>query len=514
MLTDLSFLEVGEPWPPEDVDTQKRLALYEKNTQLFDSEAEKVYGRWAAVLRENLEETHYVLSFPRRLSWHWANLVMGEAPEYKVGEPDSAEQKRLAEIVEENELNAVGQEVLVDRSRYGDGLFRLRVEGGKPVIEGQSPRYWFPVVSESNVRRVTHHVLAWKIGRDERTSTAERLLNPAVLTRRVSYLRVEVHTAGQIEHRIYRLNSDDRIEARVANPSEVERDFPGSLGEDGTRDGVESTGLSVPMVFHASGERTTDRLHGYDDYGPIDSSMEYLMWLAAQRQVILHKHSDPSISGPRIDLVSGESGQQYAASGSRYYEIEEGTENVRPEYMTWDGQLTASFRQTEELWKDVYTESHTSPASFNHSETGQATSGTALRLRLRSDLAKAGQIAERFFPVLAKALKAAGELAGQDFAELSITPKDGLPADNTEASQISASDIAAGITSLKSEMKRRYEYTDAQADEELQQMAEERARDAPPSFAAGATNRPLSLEEGVSDGTQEEGQQDPRRRQA
>jgi hypothetical protein len=238
--------------------------------------------------------------------------------------------------------------------------------------------------------------------------------------------------------------------------------------------------------------------------------MEYLMWLAAQRQVILHKHSDPSMFGPPIQNVTTETGQELHKSGSRYYEIND-DEAVKPGYVTWDGQLTASFRQTEELWKDIYTESHTSPASFNHSETGQATSGTALRLRLRSDIAKAGQIAERFFPVLMKVVKAAGELSGEDFKDLSITPRDGLPPDNTEASQISERDIGSGITSKKSEMKRRYDFNDAQADEELEQISSE--GQAPDPMTA-LTESILGPREVSTNGTrQEEGQeQNPRQR--
>lgn len=475
MLTSLDFLQIGEPWPPEDPDTQARLELYKKNRQLFDSKAEQVYGRWVEVLRDNLEETHYVLNFHHRLAWLWADLIMGEPPAYKVGRPESTEQRALSVFVEENEVDTVGQEVLVDVSRYGDGLFRLRVEDGKPVIEGQSPEYWFPVVSESNVRKILYHVIAYKIGRTEKTNLAERALNPDVLTRRVRYLRAEVHSAGRIEHRLYRLNSDDRIEGRVEG-DEVRRvvaDFPGDA------DGMEETGVDVPLVFHAPGARTTDRLHGYDDYTKIDSSMEYLMWLAAQRQVILHKHSDPSISGPPIALVESESGKQYAASGSRYYQIEDGTESVRPEYMVWDGQLTGSFRQTEELWRDVFIASETSPTAFGHSESGYAESGTSLRLRIMATLKKSERMAQRFFPVLGKVLKIAGALGAGNFEALSITPNDGLPADEMEAAQITALDIGSGVTSKKAAMVRRYGYNDKQSEDELTQIEEERQQETP-----------------------------------
>jgi hypothetical protein len=451
VLTSLDFLEAGRPWPPEDADTHKRLELYKDNRLLYESRAEEVYGRWVEVLRGNVEETHYVLNFHRRLSWLWADLIMGEPPDYRVGEADSAEQRVLEALVEENELDTAGQEVLVDVSRYGDGLFRLRVEDGRPVIEGQSPEYWFPVVSESNVRKTLYHVLAWALEREE-GKEARR------------YLRCEVHEAGRVEHRLYRLDKNGRIEGRVVQPREVVSDWP-------ERD-VEPTGLDVPLIFHAPGARTTDRLHGSDDYTPIDSSMEYLMWLAAQRQAVIHKHSDPLVSGPPLDTLTTASGREVLASGSRYVEVAEDGD-PRPEYHTFDGKLDASFRQTEELWKDVFIESETSPTAFAHSETGYAESGTSLRLRMFASLKKAERMRQRFDPVVKKLLKAAGELAGEDFSALAITWQDGLPEDKAEASRISAQDVESGITSRRAEMKRRYDYTDEQADAELEQMAEE-----------------------------------------
>jgi hypothetical protein len=482
VLTNLAFLGVGETWPPEDPDTVARLEMYKTNRLLYESRAEEVYGRWVEVLRDNnLEETSYVLNFHQRLSWLWADLIMGEPPEYAVGEPGSDVQVALEDIVEANELDTIGQEVLVDVSRYGDGLFRLRLEEGELKIEGQSPEYWFPVVSESNVRRILFHVLGWTFDRTEATTIVERA-NGAGMEKTVRYLQIEIHSAGLIEHRVYRLNSDDKIEQQV--------DGTTLLTDWAEHGDTEETGLEVPMVFHAPGARTTERLHGHDDYTKIDSSMEYLMWVAAQRQVILHKHSDPSVTGPELtqsDTVTTSSGRRMQQSGSRYYEVSADSRIV-PSYMTWDGDLAGSFRQTEELWRDVYIQSETSPTAFGHSETGVAESGTSLRLRMAATLKKSERMRRRFDAVLRRAIKAGGELAGVDFSDLSITWADGLPQDELESSQISATDLGSGITSRRTEMIRRYDYTDEQADEELQQIDEEREASMPPALQFPSRN--------------------------
>ncbi len=471
MLHDLSFLDVEAQWPPPS--EEARLERYRKNRLLFDSRADQVYGKWVEILRDGApEQTHYVLSFHARLSYLWADLVVGEPPEYSAGvagevasltELESSEggednqgsaeareetTRALNLLIEENGFNSTAHEVLLDVSRYGDGLFRLRVEDGAVRVEGQSPEYWFPVVSPSNVRNIRYHVLAWVFAPDDTSR----------------YLWVEVHEAGRVEHRLYTLGATGVITSRVEQPRLVAPDFP--------EQEVETTGLDVPLVFHAPGARTTDALHGRDDYVPLDSSLEYLMWNMALRQAVFYKHHDPWMSGPPLETRVLPDGRVVVASGSRYIQLHD-REDPRPEYHTFDGKLDGSFTQDEKLWENFYLESETSPTAFDHSSTGSAESGTSRRLRLDATLRKARRIRQRIDPIVRQTLQAAGKLAGTDFGRVTVEWHDGLAGDPNEESQITERDVRSGITSRRTAMMRRYGYTQQQAAEEYERINEE-----------------------------------------
>lgn len=469
MLTDLSFLEVGAAFPPEDSHVQARLELIKKNRLLFECRADEVYERWVEILRDDMpEKIHDVLGFPRRLAFLWPSLVVGEPPEFTApGDPAGEQQQLLTRFVKDTGLVATTKEVLTDASRFGEGLYRLRLEDGEVRVEPQPPDYWFPVVSESNIKKVLYHVLAWTFLRTEETSRMERWTG-APDYRAVTYLRCEIHEAGRIEHRIYRLNKDARIEERVEDPGELVNDWPAEA--DG--EGIEETGADTPLVFHVPNRRTSERLHGLDDYTPIDSHIEKIGWMRSMRMAVLDKHQDPVMSGPPPETMTLPDGRTVVSSGGRYYPMMD-NDSPRPEYHVFDGKAEMSFEHEKTLWESVYQDSETSPAAFGHSEMGAAESGTSMRLRMAAPLKKAEDIVQSLEPVVLKLIETAGQLAGVDFSEVSITWRDGLPEDEREQSEISERDVRTGIRSRKSEMKRRYRYNDKQAEEELAQMADE-----------------------------------------
>lgn len=473
MLTSLGFLNVGEPWTPEDPDTRDRLKLIRYNRLLFECRADEVYERWVEVLRNEVpDQIHDILGFHRRLAFLWPSLVVGEPPEFTApGDPEGEQQQSLSRLVRETGFVAQTKEVLLDASRFGEGLYRLRVEDGKPRIEPQPPEYWFPVVSESNIRKVLYHVIAWRFTRTQETSVMERAVG-AGRTKTVIYLRCEIHTAGRIEHRVYRLSESDYIEERV-DGAELIEDWPGD---------VEETGVGVPFIFHVPNRRTSDRLHGLDDYTPIDSHIEKIGWMRSMRLAVIDKHHDPVMSGPSPETITLPDGRTATSPGGRFFPVVS-KEDPRPEYHVYDPRAELSFEHEARLWESVYMDSETSPAAFGHSQTGAAESGTSMRLRMTQPLKKAEDIVQSLEPVVLSLFKAAGQLMGIDFGEVTITWRDGLPEDEREQSEISERDVRTGIRSRKSEMKRRFGYKDKQAEEELEQMVEEGEGEAPDTVA-------------------------------
>src|SRR5215217_6947801 len=250
MLYDLSFLHEGAPWPPRSEYT--RLKKYTDNQKLFESRADEVYGHWVTLLSDSvgtaLEQTAYVLSFHRRLSFLWGDLVAGEAPVITATNDDGSE--FVKDLADRNQFGITLQEAAIDQSRYGDAIFRLsRNDDGTSLIRPISPYYWFPIVESSDVRTVRHHVLAHLF---------DNPLIRSLYGDQAQLLRVEIHSEDVVEHRIYRV-VDNILGKRVENPQAyVEgewQDFEEVPAE-----------LDGGLIVHAPGVRTSERLFGLDDY--------------------------------------------------------------------------------------------------------------------------------------------------------------------------------------------------------------------------------------------------------
>lgn len=425
--------------------------------------------------------------------------------------PPNPRQDALNDLLDKVRLNTAGREAVVDISRFGDGVIKLgrdepdplgadpsggsaptptprkpattsaskpdgpapaqpEVEGDKPKpladeaeiwAEAVNPKTWFPIKNPFRPRRIDAHVLAWEIEApvDWVADTIARIQGKEPEKRK--RLVVEVHERGKSTYNLYELGHGGRI---------------GDLVQTETED----TGLTVPIVFHLPGQRTSGKTHGTDDYSAVASPLEYILWNMAARQSVILKHQDPSIVGPPGQLKTDErTGELTYDAGSHYFEIEDAAATMIPQYLTWDGKLEASAQQVEMLWSDMYHVTETSPAAFNATADGYAESGTSLKLRMTAPLKKAERITENIDPVYRAIIRALGELAGEDFDDVTIEWRDGLPGDDNEASEISERDLRSGLTSKLSERMRRYGMTEQQARDEQARIDEETAAAGP-----------------------------------
>jgi hypothetical protein len=503
-------------------------------------ELDKVYGRWVRLISGETEETHYALGFPRRLSFLWADLVFGERPAITVDEPEPVEpeaqdaaevdpeadaqdalesdpdvdtangvvdeppdptqqpaveakaprpkstrQDKLNELLDKVQLHVAGHESVIDISRYGEAVLKVYrdvdedVEEGEEGEEGEEsaapvedepeigveavyPGHWYPIRNPHRPRKINAHVLAWEI--DAPVTWVDDAVARYMGTepKRGKQLVVEIHERGQSTYNTYELEHGGRIGQLVSTE-------------------VEDTELDVPLVFHVPGPRTSERLHGLDDYEALHSPLEYLVWVMAARQSVILKHQDPSIVGPPGQLKEDETtGELVYDAGSAYFEIDDPTTSMIPQYLTWDGKLDASNVQLDRLWNDLYTVTETSPAAFNATQEGFAESGTSLKLRMTAPLKKAERITRNLDPVYKKIIATLAELADVDIADgVTIEWRDGLPSDDKEASEISERDLRSGLTSKLSERMRRYNMTEDQARDEQERIDEESQAAAP-----------------------------------
>jgi len=448
MLTSLSFLSPGQPWPPPT--EAERLERYAQNRLLFEGKHELVYKDWIRLLREDQQATlEMVLNWHKRLTLLFADLLLGEPPRISAGDQDSPEQEAIERIIEDNGLMNVAYEVVLDLSRFGTGIFKIRYDG-RAIIEGQQPAIWFPVIKPDNIKEIQAHVLAWAYEDDiqERGKTVTK-----------KYLQTEIHERGKITTAKYPI--ENNIIGLAIEYAEIE------------------TGIDEFLVVPVNNVLTTDRITGLDDYSDLDSIIQELETRIAQISRILDKHADPNMYGPDTALEHDPTtGQWGYRGGGKYFPVGQGEQP--PGYVTWDGQLDAAFRQIDLLMEQLYILSETSAAAFGQLKSGLAESGTALRRLMMAPLAKVNRIRLRFDPALKEVLwlaslleKAQGMSGAMVLEDIHIDWKDGLPDDEQELTQNEVQRYTAGLTSLESSLRRLYGLEGQALQEEIERIQAE-----------------------------------------
>lgn len=459
MLTSLDFLNIGQEFPPKC--EHKRLEMCRKNRQLFESEHAEVYAqdlkRIERVIGNFQDVVSYpvVLNFQKLMSLKIADLLLGEPPQITCGEPDSKEQGTIKKIMESSDLNNTNYQAAIDVSRYGDGLLLIRRTDKGGIIDITQPSIWFPVVSKDNVREIVNHVLAWTYEDKEKR-----------------YLKAQIHYIGYYIERLYLLSRDT---------------IASQIGEDVNI----KTGLDGFAIVQIPNVITSDRVTGIDDYTDVDSIISELIVRVGQVARILDKHADPSMSGPASALErDAVTGEWRLKMGS--YFTRDSAEDPDVKYITWDGQLTASFTQIEKLTNILYTISEMGSALFGDltSSTGQVPSGSALKRLMISPLSKVNRIRMRFDPAIKQAIYLCSQLDGYsklDKSQINIIWKDGLPSDEKELAEIMNIRTGQKATiSQSSAIKRMDDVSETEAENELAKIQDDEATIATtPPFSTG-----------------------------
>lgn len=461
VLTDMEFLSPGEAWPPPS--EVERLERYHANRLLFDGRHELVYRDWSRFLRDDgALAIKLVLNWHRRLSTLWGDLLLGEPPRIHAGDSGSVEEQTLTRLITQNRLFSVAYATVIDASRYGVGIFKVRSDGKRAVIEPQNPSCWFPVVSVDNLHEITAHVLAWPV-----EATVTGLLGK----QRKKYIRVEIHRKGEIENRLYELQ-DTWIGRQVPLTT---------LPEYASLPQTQRTGVDGFLIVPYTTIETSDAPYGPDDYSDLDSIIQEMECRFAQISRILDKHADPSMYGPPLTGLDGDGDTMIG--GSHYIAVQPGEQT--PGYLVWDGQLEAAFREIDLLMQQLYLLSETSPAAFGKLEGG-IQSGTALQRLMLAPLKRAERIRQQLDPALRTTIQTAAALEAAHglnnavpLPNLTIEWQDGLPIDETEATTVETQRYAAGLTSLEASLRRLYGLEGEALTAEIERIKAERAVSAP-----------------------------------
>ncbi|MCL2531577.1 MAG: phage portal protein [Oscillospiraceae bacterium] len=412
MLTDLNFLQTGQQWPPPG--EVERLKTYAAHKKLFENKHAKVYkNAFERLARKTGVSYSAVLNYQRLMSLKLADLAVGQPPSISVpdanGAIDTKRQAAVEKYLCDTQLLRKLFTGVIDMSRYGNAVLQQGKRNGHSVVDVSPPCRWFPVVSAQNIHELEYQVLAhtWK-------SDAKR---------KEWRLTVEIHKVaepGKCEVRTYQLQGQEdgwRIGKELTNG-----------------DGKTDTGLGFCPVYVLSNVQTSDCVFGLDDYDTIDSLVSELIVRFAQVSRILDVHADPSMQGPSsAQNVNPQTGERTIKPGKFFTRNDD---QPPVEYITWDGQLDAAFRQIELQLNQLYSISEMGAAVFGDlsSRTGAVPSGSALRRLMVSPLAKVQRMACSITPVLRQIIADGVTATGTPLLpeEISIKWNDGLPGDEAE----------------------------------------------------------------------------------
>jgi hypothetical protein len=412
MLTDLNFLRVGQTFPPDDYDTKERLSRYAINKQIFENNHVNAYEQQFKRIERVIGNFGEVISYPvilnyqKLMSLKIGDLLFGEFPLIVAGDTESLEHEALEFIIEDNDLVNLLYESAIDVSRYGDSIINIYSDGANGKISISQPSLWLPVVSRDNLKVVTNHVIAWTYSDGDKY-----------------FLKAQTHYKGFYTEELFLLSKT--LVGKFDIVSKInEQQFV--------------TGLDDFAIIHISNVMTSDRCTGIDDYQDIDTIVSEILVRIGQISRVLDKHASPSVSGPSTALEKDPSSGEWRLKMGNYFP-RDSVDEPNVEYITWDANLDSSFKQLEVLINALYVISEMGSILLGESDKqGNAISGTAMKLKMISPLAKVKRISKRFTPCIKKALRLCSQLGGVSLreAKIDIVWQDGIPADDKEVAEI------------------------------------------------------------------------------
>ncbi|MBA4542899.1 phage portal protein [Thermoactinomyces daqus] len=454
------LFDVGKQFP--DDASLRRLSRYIRGKYYFEGRQAELVERATSILKDTphadkLAKLYIACNLVQALTTKPADLMFGEPPTYLSGESDgSPEQERLEYLIEENDLNKVGYDLVVGSGIRGDGWLKvyygyredysellatglikdLSEIGIQPevIIEPIPANLVFPEVSEKDRKKYKAVNICYVSYVDE-------------VKKETPYLNVERHIPGFIFYEKYRLEEKDVFDQFGANIQLyriVERVSTGRSSD------VQETGLNHIPIIHAPYLSVDDDWQGRNNIEPIESLITAIEDRLVQIDYVLWKHADPTLYGPPINHDDD------IRMGGRYMKINPG--DVVPGVIQFDSRLDSAFRELDRLIGMVFAISETPQWIFGSTITeidngGTGTShtdGAAIKARFMPILSKVKRIRVNIDKAIRDALWTAMQMERYvrekfetDIPEYEpvypkIVWKDGLPQNELEEAQIMA----------------------------------------------------------------------------
>ncbi len=433
----------------------------------------------------NYAKLRYVVAnFAGLISRVMADMLFGET--ITVDVKNNQLQNFVDGLIETNQLFTQLYESELVNSRKGDDVLKVRIGPRNPsipdakseiIIEQIGPDYYFPQFSKNSSRGAADQdVIITQF--DEP--------NPAGAGKPVTYIHKEIHTAGMIQNEIYKY---DKAQARIISQENVE-DF-------GYEPEVE-TGVARSLVFHIPNVRDGNGFWGTSDYKDLETLFFALNNRITKTDNILDKHSDPILAVP--EGVLDENGNVRKEALGMFEVDNQNPGFNKPEYIVWNANLEAAFKEIDKLVKFLHLFSEISPATVGDEEAtgGAAESGRALKFKLLSTIRKRNR-KKRYYDQSIKDLLvicmelsrfhnvAVNDIVAPAFERPTIDWGSGVLADETEDIANATARIDAGLSSRADEIAKLDGKTPDEARKKVKEIDEEATQNAPPAIATGLT---------------------------
>lgn len=416
MLTDLSFIAPGKPWPPGDKDEADRLKEHAFNRQVYNNQHE-VFEKYAVYLSDTFDDDKKViiiLGWGEKATTNYINLCIGEPLDVEIGGIDTVEERP-------------DEEVLIDVSRYGFGLYEPTEDG----IFAQNPENCYLVNVPGNIRKVTEYVFFSKFTVDNN-----------------EYIKFTIHGKGYIQHLCYLLKDE-----LLGDRQDLSK-FPAYSGLKVDADGKQSTGVDDILIVRVDNALSSEKRYGRSDYTPSVVSLITALELAfARREEVLAKFSRPVFQAPESAFNHfNHAKQKWEIHLDEPILLEPGS--LRAEYLTWQAELGS----VENAIKDKMDQLLYMLDLVKQEELGKAESGTALAFRLIPTISRVRKFANglkkavpevlSMYSKLQVALGVEGAKAFEPEA-VSVTPQDGIPRDPLQTATWTTMAFSANGMSLE-----------------------------------------------------------------
>lgn len=390
-----------------------------------------------AEMRERYAKLRYIAAnFGGLMSRVVADMLFTET--LTIDAKATSAQEFITELIQENQLITQFYESALVNSRRGDSIFKIRVgkrhendEKSTIIIEEVTAYDYFATIDRQSTRNVPSQ---------EAICTIMHVDNK-------TYLHKEIHVPGKIINEVWGYNPDTEL----LTTRESAEAF--GFKEE------EETGVNRSLVFHIPNVRDGNGFYGTSDYSDLDPLFFALNNRLTSVDNILDKHSDPILAVPTG--VIDENGKVKKEALNMFEVDNENPGFNKPEFIVWNANLEAAFKQIESLVKFLFMFSEIAPSSMGMDDGGgMAESGRALKFKLLSTIRKRNRKRRYYDQVIKDMIVTSQELSKVHGISVgnskpyvgeperpNIKWPDGIVNDNVEDTELAIQRVGAGIMS-------------------------------------------------------------------